>query len=438
MVKINNVHSKVSEIQTAIEDRRKEELESIVKLQEDYTRIMGEPSSEIQLRTGDVDKKYNAKSEKLGAYVRRYNRLTSFSDNGLRILNSNGVNEDKDFGTFEGTVNFEDDPVYSRTSEVLQRKIRERGKDSADIESEYWSVIFPEDSDLEEKTTQAITPIQLPELTEPKILTLREELEKTTDLALKEKVETAVAYVNQQVGPIYDLHSLSSQELFELQQGLERFNEMPSNQRLERTFDFVNAYLPPDAWNGLSAQEQDLIHYTRLRDKNSDPGEFRAMTRDREERLATTILKAYTRMVDRHGQYRQSPIPTSQFPDKNGNAGQVLFVEQWLTEKIDPYREDVYSQVTDQNLRGVLDFHSGVEARLTPEEMQGVNVGYQVNKMRNLSTFYEGRHSLSTKQRQFAFDLMTQYIASISNLPDVLMNKLAEPEKPKMITYGTK
>jgi CRISPR/Cas system CSM-associated protein Csm2 small subunit len=146
----------VDNLKQRVEDSRAKALEPFKDLQNNYDSLLGKPPQEIQEKIDEVNQQHDSKLEKIAMYSNKFRNLMNLSDTQLRRLNANVYENDESFGTAKGTVNFNDDPVYSRTNDnSLKQNMRDRSLTG----KLYWGQVFPE-IESETKEVQNTTQTQ--------------------------------------------------------------------------------------------------------------------------------------------------------------------------------------------------------------------------------------------------------------------------------------
>ncbi len=395
---MTNFQAEYNALIRTVQEHHEAVLVRLTQLQDVYKQVMGKDDPSITDRVTTVTSAYNSKISKLEEQSKHFACVMNLlSDNQLRIAHSNE------------RVNLDDDSVYS-VHEAIRARIRERTL----TESEYFEAIFPSEKT---KPSADITTL-MPKLAEPKIVTVYDVLSDKNDTsAFVESIDTAITSIKRYVGALYDLRALTRDELYALNNGLNEYMTATSPFRIEQMIDFAIPHFSTGRWNRLTESEKNTLIYTKKRDGERISGEFNRIAPDREDRVARIILKLYDRMVDENSSFRTLSEKSLKSISNAFNASAVFYVEKFLVEKVRAQRDPLYARTIYQNLEGVLQFHKKIKGILTPSDIGFLRVDYNVRKIRDLNGWLKKHGSLTPKQRIFAKNLMTQYVAQVQTSP---------------------
>ncbi|MEA3514691.1 MAG: hypothetical protein U9R34_04395 [Nanoarchaeota archaeon] len=258
---------------------------------------------------------------------------------------------------------------------------------------------------------------------------LRYKLEKRNNKEIEERIKTAMGFIKLQTSDTYDLLALTKEELFELKGELKNYIEDDSAVRMNQMLDFIYDSFSEETWQSLSESEKNTIYYSRRRDFNSTSEKCKRIKPERENNLAKIILKTHPKMMTYNSQFRQKKLPDFVKDIELANAKAYFFVEKFLIQDIASNREPVYTQMTVESLSEFNEFHKLVRSAVSSEEVKTLKVNYHVRKMNDLHVFYIKYSKLSFKQRNFATNLMNEYLSQIQTVPEEYKTKIIALQK---------
>lgn len=389
-----------------VQGQKEVNLTALTRLQQLYQDTMGCEDPLIADRISTITSAYDARFSRLDGQRKHFLDIMNGTDAKLRIAHSNDE------------ISFDEDVVYAQ---LQQETDRARIKERTCTESEYWSAVFP----LEETTSSLDIAQLLPTVAEPKFVTVRDELSGSrADSAFVEQINAAMNYVKGFVGTLYDLPALTREELLGLNSGLRQYMAADSPSRIEHMSNFITPRFSADQWGRLTNSERDTLTYTRKRDADSATDTFSPMTKGREDRLARIILKLYDKMVKGNSHFRtRQDCSLENIPDTL-NASAIFYTEKFLLENVRVQREPLYAQAIDQSLPKVLRFHNQMCRVLGASELTSLNITYHIGKMCNLRNSLGKWNSLTPRQRDYARNLMSEYVTRVKSSPIWTQEKL--------------